>query len=277
LSPDGTLLAVAGSHDLTLLSFPSLQPVSEPVHTEKEIYDVSFSSRHLLVTTTHSLLLHSLPTRSSSPPSQINLAKKGKKKSKTSSNGEVEKISSLELQNTIELPSSMAEGGTFRTGRFHPTNEQILYTIINVVPSRGRKSKSSTRQAYICKWNTDAWKVEKTRKVADGGLTCMDLSSDGRFLGFGSSDLTIGMLDATTLSPLVSILKAHEFPPTVIKFNPSASLLISGSPDNSIRIVSVPSAIQGSSFSLIVLLLLTILILLLAIAFRQYQGGGLGW
>ncbi|PPQ65220.1 hypothetical protein CVT26_000197 [Gymnopilus dilepis] len=276
LSPDGSLLAVAGSHDLTLLSFPSLQPVSEPIHTEKEIYDASFSSKHLVITTTHNLLVYALPKPPSPPPSEVSLGKKGKKKSKTSSNGEAEKITALELQQTVDLPSSISEGGTFRSGRFNPVDEQVLYTIVNVVPPRGRKSKSSSRQAFITKWNTSTWKAEKTRKVADGGLTCMDLSLDGRFLGYGSSDLTIGMLDAKTLSPLVSILKAHEFPPTVIKFNPTTSLLLSGSPDNSIRIVSVPSVVEGSSFGFIVLLLLTILILLLAIAFRQYQGLG-GW
>ncbi|KAF8914084.1 WD40 repeat-like protein [Gymnopilus junonius] len=272
LSPDGTLLAVAGSHDLTLLSFPSLQPVSERVHSEKEIYDASFSSKNLVITTTQHLLVYALPTVPSPPPSQMSLGKKSKKKSKTSGNAEAEKVVFLELQKTIELPSSIGEGVTFRTGRFHPSNEQTLYTIINIVPPRSRKSKSSTRQAYICKWNTETWKVERTKKVADSGLTCMDLSSDGRFLGYGSSNLTIGMLDAKTLSPLVSILKAHEFPPTVIKFNPITSLLISGSADNSIRIVSVPSVVEGSSFGFIVFLLLTVLILLLAIAYRQYQG-----
>lgn len=40
---------------------------------------------------------------------------------------------------------------------------------------------------------------------------------------------------------LVTVLKAHDFPPTTLRFNPTASLLVSGSADNSIRIMSVPS------------------------------------
>jgi len=120
--------------------------------------------------------------------------------------------------------------------------------------------------------------MQKSRKVGDRGITCVDLSPDGRFVGFGSSDLTIGMLDAQTLSPLVTILKAHEFPPTTIKFNPNTTLLVSGSPDNSIRLISIPHGVGGSSWGIFLLLLIAILVVLLSIIARQYLGpGGLRW
>lgn len=36
------------------------------------------------------------------------------------------------------------------------------------------------------------------------------------------------------------ILKSHEFPPTVLKFNPTSTLLISGSADNTVRLIAMP-------------------------------------
>lgn len=92
-------------------------------------------------------------------------------------------------------------------------------------------------------------------------LACSFNSPDGRFLAFGSSDYTIGILDANTLGvrsllahlkikahsfqPLLTILKSHEFPPTTLRFNPTSSLLVSGSADNSVRVISVPAELGG--------------------------------
>ena len=45
--------------------------------------------------------------------------------------------------------------------------------------------------------------------------------------------------------PLLTILKAHEFPPTTLRFNPTSTLLVSGSADNSVRIISVPAELGG--------------------------------
>ena|ERR1700722_6994076 len=41
---------------------------------------------------------------------------------------------------------------------------------------------------------------------------------------------------------MVSILKAHEFPPTTLRFNPTSTLLVSGSVDNCLRIIAVPDS-----------------------------------
>ena len=88
-------------------------------------------------------------------------------------------------------------------------------------------------------------------------------SPDGRFVAYGSSDYTVGILDAQTLAvrsthnpvtqtilivaqPLLTILKAHEFPPTTLRFNPSSNLLVSGSADNTVRIVTVPDQLVGA-------------------------------
>ncbi|KAF9483977.1 WD40 repeat-like protein [Pholiota conissans] len=278
LSPDGTLLAVAGSHDLTLLSYPSLIPVSRPIHTEREIYDVTLSNDLLIVATTHNLFAYSL---SSIPPDKPNTLptspKKVQKRTKSDGIGQAEKLHALDLKHTAELPASTGEGSTFRAARYHPTDADVLYTIVNTAPSRSRKSKSTSRQAFVLKWNTRTWTVDKYRKISDRSITCVDMSPDGRFLGYGSSDLSIGMLDTKTLSPLITILKAHEFPPTTIRFNLSTTLLVSGSADNTIRIVSIPSVVGGSSWAFIIILILTIITLLLAIATRQLSSEGFKW
>jgi len=64
--------------------------------------------------------------------------------------------------------------------------------------------------------------------------------------------------------PLVTILNAHEFPPTALRFNPSTSLLLSGSADNSVRVIQVPQSFEGSgvmsTFAVYVVLALLVLL-----------------
>ncbi|CAA7259537.1 unnamed protein product [Cyclocybe aegerita] len=272
LSPDGSMLAVAGARDLTLLAYPSLVPLAEPIHTDKEIYDATFCKNSLILATTHNLFVYSLPdvssTTSSSPPPS---PKKTRKRAKVAASTSTAKVQSLHLEKKVDLPSSTGEGSTFRVARFHPLYEDTLYTVVNVVSPRTKKSKTVTRQAYVCKWNTNTWTVEKSRKVGDRSLTCFDISIDGRFLGFGSSDLSIGMLDAKTLAPLSTILKAYELPPTTIKFDPNTTLLVAGSADNTIRIMSIPSTVGGSSWSVIIFIFLALVFVLVAIAAKQYN------
>jgi len=156
----------------------------------------------------------------------------------------------------------------------------MLYTVINTSPRRARQTKSTTRPSFVVKWSipdTDnkdkenKWEAVKVRKVGDKGITCFDISPDGRFLAFGSSDYTIGILDVNTLSPLLTILKAHDFPPTTLRFNPTSRLLVSGSADNSVRIVSVPAELGGQSWGMLLVIILTLIVILLAIAFRMLR------
>ena len=69
--------------------------------------------------------------------------------------------------------------------------------------------------------------MAKIRKVGDKSITCFDIrylsftnrpihiadkltnSSDGRFLAFGSSDYTIGMLDSTTLAVCLDVVSVY--------------------------------------------------------------------
>lgn len=46
----------------------------------------------------------------------------------------------------------------------------------------------------------------------------------------------------------MKIQQAHQFPVTSLKFNPTTELLISGSADNSIKIIIIPPVGQRGSF-----------------------------
>lgn len=59
--------------------------------------------------------------------------------------------------------------------RYHPSNDDVLYTVINTVPSRERGRKAPARQGYVSKWDTQSWAVEKQKKVGDKGLTAFDV------------------------------------------------------------------------------------------------------
>ncbi|KAJ3558946.1 hypothetical protein NM688_g634 [Phlebia brevispora] len=260
-SPGGELVAVAGSRDLSVLRFPSLEPAATALRLSKgEIYDATFSSSNLVVATTVNLMIYAVPSASE--------ADDGTSEKQA---GKQKEISlELDLVQTIERPTlpGTDAGSSFRAVRYHPSNPTVLYTVLNTVPQRTR-SKHSPRRAFVCKWNTDNWEVTKLRKVSDRNVTCFDVSPDGRFLAFGSSDYTVGVLDAQTLAPLLTILKAHEFPPTTLKFNPTSSLLISGSADSTVRVIAIPDQLVGASWSSWIIVIVTLLVILFAIIAQQ--------
>ncbi|KAG5635779.1 hypothetical protein H0H81_010139 [Sphagnurus paluster] len=167
LCPDGTLLAVAGSHDLSVLSYPTLAPVFAPIHTEKEIYDASFSATTLVIATTTALLVYALPASKEAISVFYPADDKGKGKAKKAVSENQTELLKLELLQTVEVPASVggvAAGATFRAA-----------SVINVSPPRNRKGSSSSRQSFICKWNAKTWMTDKTRKIGDRGVTCFDI------------------------------------------------------------------------------------------------------
>ncbi|CAL1701567.1 unnamed protein product [Somion occarium] len=262
LSPDGSLLAVSGNRDLSLISFPSLKPATSPLSPFKEdIYDATFSTETLVVATTIHLFVYNLPS-----------AVDGNAESKKTGKQKAPFLTDLELLKTIDRPALPGKdaGSSFRAARFHPTDSKVLYTVINTIPPRTR-TKSSPRRAFVCRFDTQTWQVTKLRKISDQGVTCFDVSPNGKFLAFGSADYTVGILDAHTFAPLVTILKAHDFPPTTLRFNPESNLLISGSVDNSIRVVSVPETLAEStwSWSSWIIIIVTLLVLLFAFIAQQ--------
>ncbi|GMK54004.1 hypothetical protein CspeluHIS016_0105900 [Cutaneotrichosporon spelunceum] len=190
----------------------------------------------------------------------------------------------------------------FRGARFSPDSParpSLLAALNSAAPPR-RDTRRKARKSYIAKFEPTAtevgevtenaekqepldekadskaveersltWKLANKREVAGKPITVFDVSPDGRLVSFGSSNLSIGMLDAHTLSPLLKILHAHSFPPTAIKFNPSATMLVSASADNTIRVVVVPSSFGASVPSTLVMLVLALFVFLLAVLLRK--------
>ncbi|KAF7331958.1 WD-REPEATS-REGION domain-containing protein [Mycena kentingensis (nom. inval.)] len=264
LSPDATLLAVAGTNSFQLLAYPALTPLAGAITTEKEIYDATFSKTTLVVATTANLLVYALPTPETKPSPSKN-KKKGKQK--------VAVLSELELLQTLAPPVGLSRisATTFRAARFHPANSDILYTISNTVPARSRTRKPAPTQAYICKWNTTSWTSDKVKKVCDKSITCFRTSPDGKLLAYGDQGLSVGLLDSMSLSPLATILKAHDqFASTTLAFNQTATLLVSASADNSVRVISVPESIAKSSWSVVLFIILALFMAILAFAAQQY-------
>jgi len=259
VSPDGKYVSVAGTSDLSVLQFPTLEEAATPINypqREEVVYDAAFSASTLVVATTLHLHVYNLPQA----------RKNGKQKA-----SELELLKSLDPP---KLPGNYARS-SFRAVRFHPLDPKILYTVVNTEPPK-TSPKSSPRRSFICRWNTETWQVTKFRQVSVRGLTCFDVSPNGKLLAYGSSDLSVGIVDAQTLVPLLAILKAHEFSPTTLRFNPTSTLLISGSVDNAVRVVSIPESLGGApSWSSWIIVAVTLLIILFAIIAQQMHTPGL--
>ncbi|TRM68260.1 quinon protein alcohol dehydrogenase-like superfamily [Schizophyllum amplum] len=255
VSPDASLAAVAGTHDVSVLTFPGLASLAPPMHYDDEVYDATFSDTTLAIATTAKVYLYDLPPTASSPTS---VKTKGKGKAKASS-------TALQLQRTIDVPTLLGEtsAGSIRAARFSTTDPSLLYIAVNTTPARSKNKRTVPRQSFLVSWNTTSGEkgaVDKVKKLGDRALTCCDVSLDGRLIAFGFSDCSVSLLDAATLKPLVTILKAHEFPSTTLTFNPKATLLVSGSADNSVRLISVPAGGKGGiSWTTIILIIITLL------------------
>lgn len=119
-----------------------------------------------------------------------------------------------------------------------------LFTVVNARPSgsassRGRKG-APKRRAFLTSWSLSTWGLIETRQISEKPVTCFTISSCGRYLAYGSSDLSLGVLNATTLRLVFRILDAHSFPPTGISFSPDGNWLVSASADNTLRVVRMP-------------------------------------
>ncbi|GAA6053269.1 hypothetical protein JCM3770_002687 [Rhodotorula araucariae] len=254
-APSSPLLAVGTTNSqLSLLTFPALEDVLPSLSYDgDEIYDADFNDDGDMLVGTSSNKLCVWST-------------------KDAAEGATDEPEPLQV---IERPVLKKElACTFRAAKFgRGVTGANLYTVVNAAPAgRVRKPPAGSKKAFVSLWDARAWKLLKTRTVSQKPVTAFDVSDDGTLLAYGSSDLSVGILDAVTLRPILTVLHAHDFPVTALKFNPSASVLVSGSADNSIRVIEVPSAAQRGGNSTTYTLLMTLLVLILAVLIQQTFG-----
>ncbi|ORX90146.1 WD40 repeat-like protein [Basidiobolus meristosporus CBS 931.73] len=204
-SPEGNLiLSCTTNGEITLLKYPSMKYAFDPVNwDEKEILDADFDSTG----------------------KQIALITEGELRVLSTNNGSIVQ--------TIENPVlNKSNTCIFRACRFGKKETKgFLYSVVN--------TKSRDR-AFITKWDTHSWDRLGNCPVSRKPVTSFCISDDGKLLAFGTSDMSIIILDANSLRTLKIIPSAHGFPVTSLSFNRDSTLLVSGSVDNTCRVIEIP-------------------------------------
>lgn len=130
------------------------------------------------------------------------------------------------------IPAPTIDGGLvqFRAARFAPHSEQPDLLVAFNAAQPSRREKRRARRAYLGRYGaivargeksetvlvkegevaeiseketsveSVTWELVAKREVAGKPITVLDVSADGKLVSFGSSDLSIGMLDARTLA-----------------------------------------------------------------------------
>lgn len=234
-SPSGDLLAFASTDGrMQLYRWPSREPVwrsEEGVFSRgDEVCDVDFSAdgRQVAFTTPNKLVVLATSPR------------------------QVPGRSPYRVLQTIRDPTVGADQrASLRAAKFgrgsddHAASgsQDLLYTLVNA-PTSGR---SKGRESYITVWNADTWEMLSTRKVSTRPATVLAVSPDGLLLACASSDLSITVLQALTLKPVLRVVNTHDFPPTCLAFSPNSRNLVSGSADSTIRVMDVPPALAAGT------------------------------
>jgi len=266
-SESNRILAVGCTNNqVSLLAYPTLAPISDAFDVPKsggDVFDIDFFGDYAIVTASKSIYIVGVPSTSA----------------KETSISPVKVLKSIEPPSVLATPSGTTcafRGARVVTSKGKDGSETTsLFAIVNTTPPRS--AKGAARTAYICVYTLDASSdevlctISKTKSVSSKAVTVFDVSADGQSLGIGSSDLSVTILDAKTLAPLVSILNAHEFPPTALRFNLSSSLLVSGSADNSVRVISVPSGAKSNGMTVLTYILLAVLAAILAVVYSRIE------
>ncbi|TIB13542.1 hypothetical protein E3P89_01175 [Wallemia ichthyophaga] len=251
---DGKSTEKSGSQ-LHAFSYPDMNPVlRDPLQINGDILNVTFNSDSslLAVATPTNVLIFTFSVDNKEGKIHCN----------------------LNLSHTINhpaLPKPSSPSPSFRHANFgRGAHTNRLYTITNSPPPHKKKA---ARPSFLTAWDVSTWSVVRSVTLADKPITACDLSEDGQLIAFASADLSLGIVSAKTLAPLVRILSAHSFPVTCLSFDPTATVLASGSPDNSVRLIQVPQdlAAGDSARAFVHALVIAILIALLAVLLQLYQ------
>ncbi|KAM3578836.1 hypothetical protein VKS41_008631 [Umbelopsis sp. WA50703] len=175
-SKDGQFIAT-GTTDgvLTLLKYPSLEPVLPPITFDKEEIldiDIDFDNEKLLVVTPGLVRLISLRGKTAGKELQTIQASGMDKKTKSE----------------------------FRAVRYgNGVSSDHAFLVLN---SKARDKGS------IIKLNAHTLEIVKTKKISNKPLTAFAVSKDGSIGAFASSDLSIGVFDTINLQ--VTLLLSEQ-------------------------------------------------------------------
>jgi WD40 repeat protein len=160
--------------------------------------------------------------------------------------------------NNKSLPVS--ETCNFRAAKFGcATSEGILFVIANSL----KRNKT-----FVCKYNTKNWKLMTCKQVHNKPITAFTISPNGKLLGYGSADLSLGILSTDKLKTLSRIKDAHGLPCTCIQFTKDSTIIVSGSADGTCRISRIESHETGSSF--LTFLIFGMIVAVIAALYSQY-------
>ncbi|KAI7901461.1 WD40-repeat-containing domain protein [Cokeromyces recurvatus] len=128
-----------------------------------------------------------------------------------------------------------------RYGYSSKNQQETLYAVINPISTRGK--------GFICAWKlreSRSYPVNKakTAGISRKSITTFTVNPTGDILAYASTDLSIGLVDAQTLKPILRIPKAHGFAITNLCFNPSGRYLASAGADNNCRVMILPESIN---------------------------------
>ncbi|KAF9992775.1 hypothetical protein BGZ65_011814, partial [Modicella reniformis] len=232
-SRDGTKLATGGTDGVVVvLNYPGLTPLRPATQFQgHEILDLDFSEdgAHIVAVSSQNMWIIATDTG--------------------------------RILEAITNPVWNKKPFEFRICRFgRGSFSSILYTVVN-----GDKN----RKPFVCMWSTVSWTRIRTVPVGPRPITACTVSSDGRLIAFGSSDMGIRICNTKSLQVLMTIPKAHAFPVVSMAFNKNASLLVSASVDATCYVVAVPKTFpKVNNF---VLLVLALLFVFLAALIQIYQ------
>lgn len=286
------------ANEVHLLHYPSLNRAAVVMEISAgDVYDCDFSATSIAIASSTNIFIYNLhedqaPTENllkaknlasgaTTPVESVKGKGKGAKKSKGSSTPTEGLLEGLELSATIvrpKLPGNGSASTSFRAVRYHPKNWMTFYAVLNSTLVSGRKT---SRKSHVLKYEWSprlrTWKIATTRKIGEGAITCFEISADGKLVAYSASDNSIGILDSQRLAPLMKILGAHELPSTTLRFSTDRSLLLSGSADTSVRVITVPEKFaERGSRAFTMLVAVALIAALVALLFQLYVQGYLG-
>ncbi|CAG8543006.1 7763_t:CDS:2 [Funneliformis mosseae] len=84
---------------------------------------------------------------------------------------------------------------------------------------------ASISKTFLVKWNATTFERCSTKVIGKRRITTFTISDNGKLLGYGASDHSIGICDSQTLKVLLIVPNVHGFPPTTIAFNHDSTLV----------------------------------------------------